>query len=314
VSGRGGKLTTTTSPSRQSYQPLAYEPIVPPQQQQQGNNHQNPLQNIGMRGMVPKETFSGAAAAAVKGSEFQEPFPPDTAFGRQFHPPEILTSSGNDSLISGLSNPTTVLSGVSDPMSSVSLDSLKRSSPQHQAHFLRLNQLQQLRQQFTTQQASGTTTTPTSLTSVGMGSSLMRSYSGNLDWSGRSGEDMSWAEHSLAGGGIREASMASTGQQQQNHHSNNSDRTTSTRSTTRHKTSDVSRERAISNMSDTRDRTTSQDTVRDRTISNMSASIASMSINSGGSSLPGSILSDMSESLLALDLAEPRLLDQFGEL
>jgi hypothetical protein len=45
-------------------------------------------------------------------------------------------------------------------------------------------------------------------------------------------------------------------------------------------------------------------------MSNMSTSIASMSINSGADSLQGSIMSDLSESLIALDLAEPRLLDQ----
>jgi hypothetical protein len=52
---------------------------------------------------------------------------------------------------------------------------------------------------------------------------------------------------------------------------------------------------------------------RERGMSNMSASIASMSINSGVDSLPsipGSIMSDLSEGLIALDLAEPRLLDQ----
>jgi hypothetical protein len=49
---------------------------------------------------------------------------------------------------------------------------------------------------------------------------------------------------------------------------------------------------------------------RERGMSNMSTSIASMSINSGADSLQGSIMSDLSESLIALDLAEPRLLDQ----
>jgi hypothetical protein len=180
--------------------------------------------------------FSGAAAAAVQGSEYM-PAPPDrdVAFGRQFH--MALPETGSD--ISGLSYvPGTILSGMSgvsaltDPslLGGVQSHMAVNSFPNSRQAGVNNNSLRisQLRQQWAAQHygnslqgGDNSSTTRMMLSSQnGLGNSLQASGAFNSSGTSRGtphqrshssrsfhdiqsvNDAMSWAEHSLAGGGI----------------------------------------------------------------------------------------------------------------
>ena len=186
-------------------------------------------------------TFSGAAAAAMLDNEFM-PAPPsrqDVAFGRHFHVPD---NANDGSMISGLSGPTTVMSGVSG-ISALTDPSLLGGTPTsmrgalHGHPSLRMSQLNQLRQQWAAQHygnslhTDGTSSRMLLSSQNGLGTSLQggssvfhpqssqqappqQQYPGNsqhqhhhsrshsLQDLGSIMDGMSWAENSLVGGGL----------------------------------------------------------------------------------------------------------------
>ena len=250
ISGRGAKVITTNGSSsaqhaqqqqEQSQQPtaLAYQRLTaPPASYQQIIPPANDRHMFPMGGGNRNTAISGAAAAAV-GADDNPLYPPpvDVAFGRQFHVPD----GKEDSMISGMSGLSngggaaggTQLSGMSgisaltDPLSSLS--GAERSAPFGHARpgataqslrgMMNHHHVRAAPPVFHT--SSGrtmNTLTASDLRSIG-GMSLQRS----LSWqSGR--DNMSWAEHSLAGGGIHENGTVMSGfssyhpQQQQQQH------------------------------------------------------------------------------------------------
>ena len=245
VSGRGAKVITTqpgsqrsvaSQQSKGSYKPLAYQeisaspasyqPILPP------DADQAPKTIFpGMRRRGPKGV-SGAAAVAMgltddrRPDNFSAPPTPDIAFGRQFHVPD---AGGESSMLSGMSantgaNPsalsgTSGVSALTDPISGLSggdnmapraefPQPLARPQTAHQFQSMRYNQLQQLRQQWA--QGSQRTMESCDMRSISS-ASLQRSRS----WQERMlhGDNMSWADHSLIGGGIADVNSIMSGQQ-----------------------------------------------------------------------------------------------------
>jgi len=372
VSGRGAKVITSSqrsvsSQQKEPYTPLAYQaitappasyqPIIPPSQDQ----HQGKTIFPGMRGGRNTGGVSGAAAAAMS-SESDPNFPTqDVAFGRQFHVPE----NGGDSMISGMSGGTggaggTQLSGMSgisaltDPMSSLSgadpgatrpgpfQQPAVRPQNSQQFQAMRMNQLQQLRQnwQQPTSQRTMNTLTSSDLRSIG-GMSLQRS----LSWQSGHPEHphmdtMSWAEHSLMGGGVNDVNSVVSGQQSFHSYylrdaamggqsvqggagpmaSGTSYGGSSLGLNFSAQPSQQQQQPPMPSPAqfyhggssgshgENSDRT-ERITGSGNAGPSGNASVASMSIASG--SISGSIMSDLSENLIALDLAEPRLLDQF---
>lgn len=350
VSGRGAKTgrvatkvvavnplhhqqTTTTSYQPLAYQPLAYKPVYDPVV---------PTSNTTFQGTgVPKQGFSGAAAAALGQEDnvqeehdmFHVPPTRDVAFGRAFHAPPGAGVDGSRSEISGLSAPSTMISGLSDPMSSLSAGesgSQRRSNKEA----LRISQLAAIQQQWAAQQQQHTQSggsipvadlrdSNTLSGSTGLGASMQRSLSfpdilNQIQPGIR--EDMSWTDcNSLVGGGIGSALAGSSllsgasfatpsgpyhPQQQQPYHPQQQQHQQ------QHHTSNSTSSASSHSRSTPKMRSSGHEHGRH----NMEQSVASMSLASvGADSLPsvqGSIMSDISESLLALDLAESTKLDR----
>ena len=180
VSGRGGK---TMGPPREHHHPSYAQATTTT------TTTTTPIppipSSIIPRGVTTKGgTFSGAAAAAMLDNEFM-PAPPsrDVAFGRQFHVPD---GANDGSMISGLSGPTTVMSGVSgisaltDPSLLGGTPTSMRGAHHGQPVFpsLRMSQLNQLRQQWAAQhygnslQTEGLSSRMLLSSQTGLGSSM----------------------------------------------------------------------------------------------------------------------------------------------
>jgi hypothetical protein len=239
VSGRGAKMVATSS---QRQQPTVlqevvigtprsgYEVVLPPQQRRQPQF----LPGQGMSRRVGA-AVSGAAAAVMKQQQpvdmyddhhFEVPAArggvgPDEAFGRPFHPAgEAMQES---SMISGMSGPASVMSGMSgisaltDPISSMSgaegLGDLRRSGGPTAPSMRNQWHLNQVRQHWEQQYGISGSGTVDMLQSAGLGSSLGRDVSMQEQMAQnpirRSVDEsmvgVSWAGHSLIGGGIRES-------------------------------------------------------------------------------------------------------------
>lgn len=288
VSNRGGKSAGFGAPTYYPSQP--YQPVLPGQVPS----------TVGMRSGGPKKnTFSGAAAAAME-DEFEMPVSRDVAFGRTFHPAD----SGRDtSMISGLSGPaSSAMSGISaltDPMSSLSGTASARGGALP-SHALRVSQLQQLRQQWAQAHNVHSSEYSSRMLSphhAGLGSSMARSH---LTETGLSMADASWTDHSLIGGGIPEGRAIDDGASfLSGHYSTNMSIGLASLGTFGTLTSVPRDDMDLGRYSAQRPRQHNQS--------------SAMSIQSGGDhSLPsvsGSIMSDLSENLIALDLAENKLLD-----
>mmetsp|Transcript_1714 Transcript_1714/g.4687 ORF Transcript_1714/g.4687 Transcript_1714/m.4687 type:complete len:623 (-) Transcript_1714:108-1976(-) len=392
VSGRGAKVISSSSQRSvggpkpgEPYAPLAYQtinappasyqPIIPPSNDQNHHQQGKTMFNGILGGR--NTGVSGAAAAAI-GADENPDFPAhDVAFGRQFH---IADTVGDGSMISGMSGGTgaggTQLSGMSgisaltDPMSSLS-GAGPDGAPRHlggfpqpaarpqtaqQFHAMRSAQLQQLRAnwQHPTSQRTMNTLNSSDLRSIG-GMSLQRSLSWQSGHDNPHMDTMSWADHSLMGGGIHGGASVFSGQQSfhshylrdtpmgggvggasvhQHHHGAPVNMGSGTSSAIsggsqlnlynrppphqappgpapaqlyHHGTSSSAGGGGGGSSSKAGSGERSGEP-------SGNASVASMSIASGSvsGSITGSIMSDLSENLVALDLAEPRLLDQFG--
>lgn len=300
--------------------------MPPPALVTSGPNSQNRL-NLGLRGMMPKTAASSAATAAIVQDS-------DVAFGRTFHPAD----SGGSSMISGLSGPTNIsgMSGISaltDPISALSSGTATGhgTGNTHASHeALRTSQLLAMRQQWAAQRAASTGTDVSKFRdSTGLGNSLNQPLHSASDL--LASDSMSWAENSLTGGGIRDSASHVSGmslaaysaalqQDQVQQHFESLLPTSEGR---------VGGGGA-STGSSSKDTTSSKSTNRMGTsgtyhphqqhqprVSSSGVSIASMSVasNAGMESLPsveaGSVMSDISESLLALELAETNMLGDF---
>jgi hypothetical protein len=223
VSARGGKMSAA--------------PAMPPPQpggpsRSGGGGDPYGTAPMGVPASAGGGKFSGAAAAAVQDSEYMPaPRDRDVAFGRQFH--MALPETGSD--ISGLSYvPGTMISGMSG-VSALTDPSLLGGG---QANSLRISQLNQVRQQWAAQHhgnslqaGDNSSTTRMMLSSQnGLGNSLQASGAFNnrgapqqRSHSSRSFQDvqsvndaMSWADHSLVGGGISGGRGAGAAQHRSN--------------------------------------------------------------------------------------------------
>jgi len=343
VSGRGGAKaayhgSANGDPSMDQYEAIAFQHIgsapseFPDSRVVPGSG--------GMRGIMPKNAaFSGPAAAAIMDHEgqyhhhlpqlheddvFAMPPARDIAFDRPFHVADHM--QGDSSMISGMSGPTTVLSGMSgisgltDPMSSIS----GRGGSGHSSQALRISQLNQLRAQWAAQRYPNSNSMTQSDFSArmlstggaGVGNSLNRSTSFPPAEGSHIG-DMSWTDHSLIGGGIpRDDSVIGGGGSLLSGNYSTAMHSIAMESIGTFGTSQ-------SNPRNNSNATTGQSSSSSKSTGSRSTSkmhgggggTTAMSIASGGGeSLPsfqGSIMSDLSENLVALDLAESsRLLDQ----
>ena len=372
VSGRGAKVITTQSSSQRSvtsqqskesygsYHGMhsvtqdSYQPILPPTQEKGPSKAIFP----GVRGRGAKGV-SGAAAAAMRHTDDGEfPAPPtkDIAFGRQFHVPD---AGGESSMLSGMSantgaNPSALsgMSGISaltDPISALSgaenhggqsefQQPMARPQSYQQFQAMRYNQLQQLRQQWAN--GSQRTLESADMRSIG-GSSLQRTRSWQ-EGMAQHADNMSWADHSLIGGGIHDVNSVMSGQQSFHSYylrdqamsgsmpmgataafgagapSGVMESTMMRQSSTGMSSSLHQRPQAavppvpspaqLYYGSSSGEDSSSKTNRMAGGGGGGNASVASMSIASA--SLSGSIMSDLSENLIALDLAEPKMLDR----
>jgi hypothetical protein len=312
--------------AKQTYQPIAYQTLATQPLYQaivpSAPSTQSQLQffpsGLGMRGAG----VSGAAAAAMTQAEDAAPLRGDVAFGLPFHPPPARVDAQQEtSLISGLSGPSVMsgISGLSDPISSLSMN---RS----------MLQLQGLREQWAAHQqqtrgdasisSSAITGTRHLLGSVNLGSSLNRSASHTETNPSVDNGSMvgSMADHSLVGGGIGSGSILSG-------FSYGSVAHATTSYTTDHidgvimqslaRTSSGGRSHASRWPYPPPTGFTQQQQLHALQAQHYyqggeTGSVATMSINSTGDSLPsipGSIMSDLSENLNALDLAHLKHMD-----
>lgn len=325
--GVGGR-----QPNQQPYSPLAYQSIAPPSNYAAGSHMQHPgaqfnnYQNntLGMRAMKPTGAISGAAAAAIQHSvdDFAAAPPDDinVAFGRNFHDPG-QRQQGEGSMISGISGPSmlsgmSAISGLTDPISTVSANDNRRGRSGQSPHRVgrgghhhqpsqsgaaataaaaRMNQLQQIREQWTATGSitmSDLTATPRSRGAGGLSNSLQKSQS----WSDKhqGAEDMSLTGNSLMGGGIGNSILGGSSLMGGGGGGGGG---------------------SVASFSVLPSEQPGHRTLprEAREESAFCASVASMSIASGVGSLPsipGSIMSDLSENMIALDLAEPSFLDR----
>lgn len=194
------------------------QPRASPQRQQQGST---PFYaNLGFRGMAPRvgAAVSGAAASVMKQQQQQHPVHefevpaarshvPDEAFGRAFHPPPEH-QQGEASLISGLSGPTgsavSGMSGISaltDPISAIANSDAVPSQSRTARQAMRLDQVRQNWAAPNLTSSDNTGTIQMLNASNGLGSSLnnstaMRGDRGPVD------DSMSWTGNSLHGGSL----------------------------------------------------------------------------------------------------------------
>jgi hypothetical protein len=359
VSGRGAKKISTSIDPRKSapdnsYQPLAYQEIVPhpsyqtsilsestpPRQFYQGNVE--PL-----RGMLPRggaSSVSGAAAAAMQEEEEQHHDTPEEAFGRLFHPatpvnaPREASQLGPSDLLSGIPPlESQKESSLLSELSNVS-DSSPNGNRQRSFH-----QLQQLRHQWATQrQQSASTvnpkktpvmpshpaapaldrsmsfpvshsmTMPDTFATRDAGQNLDRSMSMPAGYSGANDGNFGTSDHSLLESGLSNLPWSTSAEHYDIVEREGIPTPVSLRRGFRN--------RSVANS--TMQRTGGHDSYQPGYLShnagggphmNAEGSVNSMSGQSNSESLPsmpGSILSDLSESLIALDLAETKPRDQ----
>jgi hypothetical protein len=301
-----------------TYEPLAYQPI--------GNSSAavapltvGPPQHFGFQNRFSttrNSTVSGAAAAFMQEDDQPHHPPTDVAFGRAFHE---APDAHESSVISGLSN--TILSGMSgvsgltDPISSLSgAADKKRGQHVQQLNARRAQQLEHLRQTWANTNSNRTmqnadmaqrAVMPAVAPQQGVQRSLSWQEVGSV-------AEMSWADHSLAGGGIHDAaSIISAARSFQSRVPTDSDSLAFVEHMLGAASVSSRRSRASNHYAQNLYRPTMPPPAA--AMPSSGASVASMSIASGGESIGSvrSIMSDLSGNLLALDLAEPRMMDQF---
>ena len=347
VSGRGAKIVSASSPQKkqqpnEAYQPLAYQKIAPPP-----SYHPVVPATPPAKPQDARNGFGGAtagvsgAAAAVMGQDNNDHFqiPPerhDVAFGLPFHPPPArvdaqretsLVSGLSASVMSGLSN----FSGMSGPMSSLSASGNSNLRSVHQLQELRQQWAQQNQQVLVEASMTSSALTGTrhllASNNSHLGSSLNRSNS--LSDLNASMDNVSMAnsmtEHSLMGGGIGAASLASglSYGMQSVVPSREAYGAQEVRASSGGTSSRVPPpQRGWGWQPPAHQPAVATPSAQPHYGANPQAhygshensSVAAMSVNSNAAeSLPsrsGSVMSDLSESLIALDLAESSLLDQ----
>lgn len=286
VSGRGAKiLSSTTLPQQEpaeDFRPIALHQLVQPQDQEAMPppvHQKSHMYQAAIRGLGPKAAISGAAAAMINAPEDDA----DEAFGRQFHLAEIHATE--TSMISGLS-------GTSDAMSGLTGE----GGSKRPTHASRHNQLMQLRQQWASQ--NNVSLTSDSIPSRSSNVSGLSPTYPNIQRSHSfqsASDNMSWVDNnSLRGGGIRE-SLYSTGM---------------TSHTMGSSLFGGGSQFASSQLGSPYGGQPLPYGTTGSFRGNSGMSVASMSMQSLGldsmPSIPGSIMSDMSDTLAALDLAEPK--------
>ena len=186
--------TFETLASQDIAPPPAYQSMPPPTAHfGHGGGHVPHLSSL-LPGMPAGTQVSSAAAAVMQEKEEDDNF--DEAFGKTFvHPPLGVETHREVSLISGLSGPT------SDVMSGISFVSEKSAQPLRTSHnHYYPPPRSSMQSSFTPSDATGTRNFLTN--STNLGSSLGRSNS-LTDVNGP--DNMSVAENSLTGGGLRES-------------------------------------------------------------------------------------------------------------
>jgi hypothetical protein len=302
-----------------TYEPLAYQPIGTTSAAAAAPLTVGPPQHFGFQNRFSttrNSAVSGAAAAFMQEDDQPHHPPTDVAFGRAFHE---APDAHESSVISGLSN--TMLSGMSgisgltDPISSLSgAADKKRVKNAQQFNVRRTQQLEHLRQTWANTNSNRTMQNADMAQRAVM--PALAPHQGvqrSLSWQDMgSVAEMSWAEHSLAGGGIHDAaSVISAARSFQSRVATDND----SLAFVEHMLGAVSVTSRRSRVSNHYAQNLYRPTMPPPAAAMPSSggSVASMSIASGVDSIGSirSIMSDLSGNLLALDLAEPRMMDQF---
>ena len=325
------------SSSASKYEPIAYHQAAPMSspQHQRNNNMGPPVASFHQNQFSSnaRNTVSGAAAAAMQ-QEQDDHF--DTAFGKTFHladPNEASVISGlTNTMVSGMSG----TSGMSEAAVRSNLSGSRRQtqtpgrSPQHphQHNFnlARAYQLQQLRQTWEATNSNRTlqgsdhvakAAMPAAAATPATGHS-QRSVQRSNSWQdAMSIADMSWAEHSLTGGGIDGNASILSGRSMLSQQLRNDSNNLMEQLMAGSVASRRSRPPVASYAHQLYQRPHSpvqQQQPHPQQQPRGDASVTSMSLASGGVMSLGSvrsIMSDLSENLVALDLAEPRLPDRY---
>ena len=337
VGGNNSRGTLENSSSGSKYEPIAYQPAPV------GSTHQNnmgpPVTSFHQNqySTNARKTVSGAAAAAMQQEE-DDQF--DTAFGKTFHvadPNEASVISGlTNTMVSGMSGTSgmseaAVRSNISGSQRQTLSQQQHHQQQQHNFNVARAQQLQQLRQTWEATngnralQGSDLTTRATTPATATFAAHSQRSLPRSNSWQdAMSVAETSWAEHSLVGGGIDgNASILSARSIMSPQLRNDGDSLMEQLLTQGSVTSRRSRppaapyaqnlyQRSYSPVPSQQPQPSQQQESR---IASGDASVTSMSITSAGGMMSlgsvRSIMSDLSENLVALDLAEPRLPDRY---
>uniref|UniRef100_A0A7S3P3Z1 DUF6824 domain-containing protein n=1 Tax=Amphora coffeiformis TaxID=265554 RepID=A0A7S3P3Z1_9STRA len=325
--GAQSRGTSENSSSGSKYEPIAYQHSISTQHH---HNMGPPVASFHQHqySTNARNTVSGAAAAAMQ-QEQDDQF--DTAFGKTFH----LADPNEASVISGLTN--TMVSGMSGTsgMSEAAVRSNLSGHPRHQQHpqgrspqhhhphpqnfqAARANQLHQLRQTWEATNSNRTLQGSDLMAKAAMPAHSQRSVPRSNSWQeAMSIADMSWTEHSLAGGGIDGNASILSGRSILSQQLRNDSESLMEQLMGQQGSVASRRSRPAPYAQNLYQRSyspTQQQQTQPQQQPRGDASVTSMSIASAGVMSLGSvrsIMSDLSENLVALDLAEPRLPDRY---
>ena len=298
-----------------TFEPLVYQPTQPT------HPGMGPPLALGGAAGYPtnqysntRNAISGAAAALIDQDDNPLDPPLDVAFGRAFH----IADSRVPSELSGLTNSVvTGMSGLTDDAARSTLSG--RRLQQHRGHHFHAappRQLQQLRQAFEATGSNRTMQGSDVVARAAMPSSVPpppRPFRRSLSWQDNSSyvDGMSWAENSLAGGGIYESASILSGRSMYSQQMRTDADSLYEQLMQGSLASRRSNQAPYSQGLYTNSRNSPPQPSGGASVASMSlASLASGGVASLGS--VKSIMSDLSANLVALDLAEPHLRDDYN--